>query len=1079
MPVLMGNRVDVLLKHRRDCGVYSCTLNPCKTTAVLHVPADVDQLVSVSSSLTLLQFNLQWLDGCIHLYIDHGKGGKILFHPAVGRGAFRVAELFGGLGGWSCALEHIGCPPIAIIDHDRTVVAACARAHNAEIMSASDFFEKAMKQQIQSLVVVHACVEDPLVWAGLTALNVAVVTISPPCQPWSNSGKQTGLSVADGAVFATVLKMAGSSQMHAVLGENVKGFPQHDDYPVLIGGAAMDGLMLVSEGIFPLQRALPVIRDRWLGVFVNASTNIPDDHVQAAKDLHLGHDMFALPLPGPSLRDQNAIHVNITSGEFNELIPNEKAIQLLTRFDLLPVWMRQRVKGADPDSVMKARCLSPETKVSGIMARYGFQHELPIEHLKSKGLMTMLLSNGYQTRYYSPWELLAAMGFPPTTVISKDLRDSFQQCGNAISPVHAWIAIAKATVLLGDMSIFPKERAKVQSLIALLGKSMKLSEWVVDETDDLLFLKRLVVGCGIPHDESDAKKQKVEAITPTVPMQSQPDLGTAIMETCPDFCMQHVSSAVSLQPFCEGGLAVLLHAQRHWSTLVHASPEAEIGKLCKTALPHAKQEHFVGFSVNDCPSQWDQLVKCCPKTTIVFEPAVFRVMCELLTDKRLPMLCDVTWTTETAAAFIAAHMRCNVNSIQLRHNDMEVLPGDFLLAYEPCEFRMSFKACMPAYVSFAPREEEASEKGLTPVTPGCLRFAARHPLKKVVRTVCVQDGASYASLVKALFPELCNSLAWKIYHNNEELNPALVVVDSVSLKIERDCFKPVPVTEVERVAFDLPVDAMRPQVEAQQCPPRWVKSPFKVKPSVLRLRGDVSLIHVAASFMTPAQCDATLLCQLGSALLDPSTKLSDVPLQEVLSFRVTPLLGGAKSLIKEPFRAKLKQVFMDHGVDRDAVDDRLADFLAKCDEETLLKDINSDQDKLWATVKSEANRIHFRLVYRGEVKNARTIAKRKPPAKEKRKAPTLSRDDFTPTAQNIRIDMSHFWDEDRNVTQLDARLFGPDQKGLAIMSVTEADRHMSSHKLSMDALAILVVGKKFGPDDSIFPCLPLHMVTPL
>ena len=93
-------------------------------------------------------------------------------------------------------------------------------------------------------------------------------------------------------------------------------------------------------------------------------------------------------------------------------------------------------------------------KISGIMARYGSQHLLPIDHLLSKGLQTMLCDEGGMLRYFSPWEFLAALGFPPSVVLSSDLSLAFQQSGNAISPVHAWLQIVKTHVALGHLSMF-------------------------------------------------------------------------------------------------------------------------------------------------------------------------------------------------------------------------------------------------------------------------------------------------------------------------------------------------------------------------------------------------------------------------------------------------------------------------------------------------------------------------------------------------------------------------------------------------------------------------------------------------
>lgn len=94
----------------------------------------------------------------------------------------------------------------------------------------------------------------------------------------------------------------------------------------------------------------------------------------------------------------------------------------------------------------------------------------------------------------------------------------------------------------------------------------------------------------------------------------------------------------------------------------------------------------------------------------------------------------------------------------------------------------------------------------------------------------------------------------------------------------------------------------------------------------------------------------------------------------------------------------------------------------------------------------------------------------KPPSKtlKSNKAKSHARDDFVVSATNIRIDIDHFWDDDQQVKLLDPSRFGQDQAGLAIMSRADADKHDQSQTISMEALAILIVGKSFPETDAPF-----------
>lgn len=144
--------------------------------------------------------------------------------------------------------------------------------------------------------------------------------------------------------------------------------------------------------------------------------------------------------------------------------------------------------------------------------------------------------------------------------------------------------------------------------------------------------------------------------------------------------------------------------------------------------------------------------------------------------------------------------------------------------------------------------------------------------------------------------------------------------------------------------------------------------------------------------------------------------------------------------------------------------------LNKADHEVLLKDLGSDDNHFWGTIKDEANRIHFRLVYRSEQQAAKKSGRSKPPNKEvrKNKRQPQSHGDYVASASDIKIDIDHFWDSEQNVPLLDASRFGQDQTGLAIMSKEDADKHDNSHTMSMDALAVLIVGKTFAATDQTF-----------
>jgi site-specific DNA-cytosine methylase len=472
--VLMGDMLVVEIGKKVVDGQWNCSLLS-GVHAILHVETEWDQHLSKTSSATLKEFKVSWSQSEIHVYVDIKNGGCIMLHPSISKGPLQIVEFFGGLSGWSYAAHEFHVSPIAIIERDHQVASACAKAWDCPLISPETFFECALKGDLRKLVFVEACVSNSLVWTALGLLNVGFGFASPPCPPWSGAGSEKGLGCDDGQIFSTVLKLAGQFRMSALLVENVPGIARHSDFESLLAGAILDGMKMVVQGVFSVHRALPLYRDRWLATFCHVAVVIPTTSVQSVRNLSLASVELGLPLPGPSLQAFDAVHPNDASVNKSDLMPSNEALEFLRRSDMMPGWLKEKVNWTVEDPVLHARLVSPEGKLGGVMARYGSQHKLPLEHLKAKGLQTLLLNDRGQARLFSPWEILAALAFPASVVISKDLTVAFQQVGNAISPVHAWLQIAKTHEILGLLSPFPTGIPMSEVLKRILAKSINLS----------------------------------------------------------------------------------------------------------------------------------------------------------------------------------------------------------------------------------------------------------------------------------------------------------------------------------------------------------------------------------------------------------------------------------------------------------------------------------------------------------------------------------------------------------------------------------------------------------------------------
>ena len=1072
MGVLTGDKTEVIVHSTIDTGVFQCFVVGNGPEVRLHVPGELHEFVSKASTATVLEFEVHLQGSLVIVTCDPARGARILLHPATQRGPYAVAELFGGISGWSYAARACGGKTAIIVEHDPMTAQACARAHQCPLMDSQLFLAKILDGTFTGTCVLLCDVRDTKMWMGLSLLNVNTLLISPPCQPWSSAGRERGMQCDDGRVFSDVLQKAGWSRIHSVLAENVPGITKHPDFQTLIAGAALDGMKMVLSGVFACHRVLPLYRDRWLATFVHSSISFTSSRVVSIQALSFASEAFQCPMPGPTLRSADAVMDAMDDPDRTEVMIDDDAMKMLCRSDLVPTWVVEKIDWSLNQPVFASRCIDGDAKLSGVMARYGSQHKLPITLLMEKGLQTMIYNDRCNPRYFAPFEILAALGFPKCTVLSGEVGMAYQQAGNAISLAHAILQIVKSHMLLEDKSPFAVTDAAAV-LSDMFKAAIHLSEVVPTRVDDFRCLKERVKK---DPERPAAKKQKTDVVvSPTVPFtiqSTQVPLVTKDLDFEPAFTVKHQGTEVSRQPFCNGGLVQVRHVQKHWLTVVHGSHNESVGSLIHRALPHAKESHFCCFSMNNAQVGWQDTVQCHPMSDLIFTPNPVPFEFKWEHGPATCLIGDVTWTIDTARAFLATDKHCNVDSIRLMHESLPTTPGDFVTDFKKPEFQVSFQAMKPPYANPSDACQVAKDTGLVPKMHGHLRFLAKHPLMKITKTACAAQTMTFAELVRLLFPDLATGVSWTVHVDATEVDTTAVIRDCQAFVVEWKGYRPIAPTEVCLCEFAWPIGTSDQQVEHAVYPARWIKSPFTTKAAVLHLRESSAIAQVAASFVSHSMLNTQITCQIGGMLLDPLLTLSDVPTTEVLSFKIAPLIGGAKPGQFDQIKGRIKSCMEAHGVSKDTSADRLAAFAAKADMETLAKSMSDDDLSFWKAIKDEANRLHFRLVYRNEQQIAKKEGRAKPPNKQQ-KGPSKpfgkhNNKEFVASASNIKIDPAYFTCEGDPIELIDSSRFGPDQRGLAIMNFNDAEKHTQGIVSSMDPLAILLVGQKFGANDEVF-----------
>ena len=136
-------------------------------------------------------------------------------------------------------------------------------------------------------------------WHGIWAARPADLAVcSPPCQPWSTAGSQSGLDSADGRLVLLLADIFGVVRTPVVCLEEVVGFREHPDFRIVMEAWADAGYACLHQQDLQLAELLPTWRKRAMFIFVHKTTagQVPEvlQHVPWAK------------VPRPSLQGMKA-----------------------------------------------------------------------------------------------------------------------------------------------------------------------------------------------------------------------------------------------------------------------------------------------------------------------------------------------------------------------------------------------------------------------------------------------------------------------------------------------------------------------------------------------------------------------------------------------------------------------------------------------------------------------------------------------------------------------------------------------------------------------------------------------------
>ena len=464
---------NVTLKERVQQDLWLVQVKD-KGTGLALLPC-IDHLLHSDDSLVLWNVKYSESNGLVRIEADFKDASRFMIQQNDAVAPARFAEICSGLGGWSHGLHSFDYKPVAMVELNPVTAALAAQMFGMESRFIGDLWKELVGGTNPTPCVIVGSADDPRTWGVLSTWKVNFLVASPPCPPWSSIGTDGGLGSQDGQLMPTIIYYAAHMKVRALALENVPGFPKHSHFRPLLTLAALLKMPLIQGGCLDCYPASPLMRNRWLGTFASPEHK-PDNDVMARLQNFV---MVPSTTTAPSIRSDGCAHVNITDEELKELAISAEARKVLDDPSLCPANFSQN----RAQSIMQARTKTFEHSMTGLVASYGSQHEIPMHHLQQKGLYTTILSDDQdRLRYYSPWEMVACLGWPETTILPTDLKRAMTICGNALSSLRALAQLHRMDVILGDMS--PFQSTSWECRIGKLRQSMLSLQNFKQECDD-------------------------------------------------------------------------------------------------------------------------------------------------------------------------------------------------------------------------------------------------------------------------------------------------------------------------------------------------------------------------------------------------------------------------------------------------------------------------------------------------------------------------------------------------------------------------------------------------------------------
>ena len=352
---------------------------------------------------------------------------------------FRICEMFAGsFAGWKQAthfLERTGLisAQTVALEHDMDTAAAYALSHSANFVPNPAHLPPSVFVHSQDDWIICTDVGNQVVLDAIAQWQPQLLTMSPPCQPWSGAGQQDGLFRSDGMTLAEILFKIRFLRVPMLLLEEVPGFCKHPHFQAVQDIMHWIGYRCVWNKVMNLNDLARVSRPRWLALYVHFGECLPSTIHQGWT--RIDRTLLRSPIMFLSNEDREALKLC------------DRAFALASDSQYLGGPDRRFPPGLTTDSVLNLRTYQGQGEIPCFLARYGTQHELSPDLLRTKGYHAHFVKDTAlpeARRYWHPAEIAIAHGITQPIFLDNKHTQAWTSLGNMISVQHALVVLTNA-----------------------------------------------------------------------------------------------------------------------------------------------------------------------------------------------------------------------------------------------------------------------------------------------------------------------------------------------------------------------------------------------------------------------------------------------------------------------------------------------------------------------------------------------------------------------------------------------------------------------------------------------------------